>query len=247
MKVVVVGSSGLVGRGLVERLTAAGYEVVAASRSSGVDAVTGEGVAAALVGAHTVVDATNAPTHDPAEMLRFFTTATTNLLAAERTAGVRHHVLVSVVGADGLPDNGHLTAKAAAEQLVRESGVPFTILRATQFYEFLTTIADSCTAGDTVTLPDAQLQPVAVADVQAALARIATGEPANRILDMAGPDRRPLAEFVIEALAAQNASRTVVTSDDARFFGAKVAAESLVPAGTADITGPTRFESWLTR
>jgi uncharacterized protein YbjT (DUF2867 family) len=245
MKIVVVGGTGLVGRGLVDGLRERGHEAVAAAPSTGVDTLTGAGLAEVLAGAEAVVDVTNSPSFAPDDVLRFFTTSTTNQVAAERAAGVAHHVIVSIVGADGLPDSGYLRAKVAQEELVKESGVPYTILRATQFFEFLGPIADTATDGDTVTLPETLLQPVAAADLSAALVEIATAAPVNGTIEIAGPDRRPMAELVGAALAARDDSRTVVTSTDAQYFGTLVAEASLVPAGAPDITTPTGFEAWL--
>jgi uncharacterized protein YbjT (DUF2867 family) len=246
MKIVVVGGTGLVGRGLVDRLRQRGHEAVAASPSTGVDTITGEGLAEALAGAQAVVDVTNSPSFAPDDVLRFFTTSTTNQVAAERAAGVAHHVVVSVVGADELPESPYLRAKAAQERLVRESGVPYTILRATQFFEFLGPIADAGTEGDTVTLPETLLQPVAAADLSAALVGVVEGAPVNGIIEIAGPDRRPMAELVSDVLGARGDMRRVVTGPDARYFGTAVEEASLVPAGPPEITTPTGFEAWLT-
>jgi len=245
MKIVVVGGTGLVGRGLVEGLREQGHEAVAAAPSTGVDTLTGDGLAEAFAGAQAVVDVTNSPSFAPDDVLRFFTTSTTNQVAEERAAGVGHHIIVSIVGADGLPDSGYLRAKVAQERLVRESGVPYTILRATQFFEFLGPIADTGTDGDTVTLPETLMQPVAAADLSAALVGIATAAPVNGIIEIAGPDRRSMAELVGATLAARGDARTVVTSPDAQYFGTAVEEASLVPAGAPEITTPTGFEAWL--
>ena len=245
MKIVVVGGTGLVGRGLVEGLREQGHEAVAAAPSTGVDTLTGDGLADAFAGAQAVVDVTNSPSFAPDDVLRFFTTSTTNQVAAERAAGVAHHVIVSIVGADGLPDSGYLRAKVAQERIVRESGVPYTILRATQFFEFLGPIADAGTDGETVTLPDTLLQPVAAADLSAALVDVVTAAPVNGIIEIAGPDRRPMAELVGATLAARGDTRTVAIGAEAQYFGTGVGPASLVPAGTPDITTSTGFEAWL--
>ncbi|MFR9802985.1 SDR family oxidoreductase [Pseudonocardia sp. RS010] len=243
MRIVVVGGTGLIGSALVEALRGWEHEVVPASPSTGVDTVTGAGVADALGGAQVVVDVTNSPSFEDGPVLDFFTRSTTTVLAAEREAGVGHHVALSVVGTDRPPEAGYLRAKVAQEELVTASEIPFTILRATQFFEFLGTIADAATQEDTVTLPEGSFQPVAAADVVAALAELATGAPLGRTVDLAGPDRRTMEEFVREVLASREDPRTVATSPDARYFGTTIG-DALVPAGEARI-GATRFEDWL--
>lgn len=243
MKVVVVGGSGLIGKKLVPLLRGRGHEAVSASPSSGVNAVTGEGLAAALAGADVVVDVANAPAWGDAEVLAFFTASTRNLLAAGATAGVRHHVALSIVGADRIPDSGYMRAKVAQEALITAGPVPYTVVRAAQFFEFLATIAQGGGAGDTLRLPAAPMQPLAADDVAAALADIALAPPANAVLDLAGPEKQSVADFVRRALAAAGDTRAVVADPDARYFGAALDARGLAPTGDARI-GPTRFEDW---
>jgi uncharacterized protein YbjT (DUF2867 family) len=244
MRIVVVGGTGLIGSRLVELLREAGHDTVAASPSTGVDTVTGAGVAEALTGADVVVDVANGPSFEPAAIKQFFTTSTRTLLAAEREAGVGHHVVLSIVGTDRLPDSGYLHAKHVQEQLVEASGAPYTIVRATQFFEFLGAIADGSTQEGTVLLPTADLQPVAAAEVSAALADAAVAAPRNGRSDLAGPDRRPFAEFVGPVLAARGDGREVRATPETGYFGTVLEQDSLVPTGEARIT-PTGFEAWL--
>ncbi|MCE0764426.1 SDR family oxidoreductase [Pseudonocardia kujensis] len=243
MRIVVVGGTGLIGKALVQALRERGHEAVPASPSTGVDTLTGAGVADALAGAQVVVDVTNSPSFEDGPVLDFFTRSTTTLLGAEREAGVGHHVALSIVGTDRLPEAGYLRAKVAQEKLIIDAGIPFTILRATQFFEFLGAIADSATDGGTVTLPEGAFQPVAAADVVATLAEVATGAPLGGTLDLAGPDRRTMEAFVREALAAREDPRTVTTGPEARYFGTAIG-DALVPAGEARL-GEVRFEDWL--
>ena len=245
MKIVVVGGTGLIGSAVVETLRADGHDAVAAAPSTGVDTLTGRGLAEALAGAQVLVDVSNSPSFADADVLDFFTRSTTNLLAAGRAAGIGHYVALSVVGADRLPDSGYLRAKVAQEELITGSGLPFTILRATQFFEFLGAIADGATTGTTVAIPPAPFQPVAAADVSAALTEAATGAPTHGGADLAGPQQRPMDVFVREALAAHADPRTVVADAAARYFGADVTGGELVPAGAAR-TAPTSFTDWLT-
>jgi uncharacterized protein YbjT (DUF2867 family) len=220
MKIVVIGGSGLVGKKLVPLLRERGHEAVPASPSSGVNALTGEGLAGALAGADVVVDVANSPSFADAAVLEFFEASTRNLLAAERAAGVRHHVALSVVGADRYPDSGYLRAKVAQENLIKAGGVPYTIVRATQFFEFLGAIAGPPADGDTVRLPTAPMQPLAADDVAAALADVAAGPPVNGVIELAGPEALPIAEFVGRYLAANGDKRTVVADPQARYSGA---------------------------
>jgi uncharacterized protein YbjT (DUF2867 family) len=245
MKIVVIGGSGLIGSKLVGLLSAAGHEAVPASPSTGVDTVTGEGLAEALAGAQVVVDVTNPPSFDT--VLEFFRASTANLLAAGRASGVDHHVVLSVVGADRAPDSTYLPAKVAQEELVAAGGVPYTILRATQFFEFARGIADTATADDgTVVLPTALAQPVAADDVAAAVRDVVLGKPANAIIELAGPESLPMAEWVRQTLAAKSDERTVVADPTATYFGAKVDDSSLLPSGDARL-GTVTLETWLTR
>jgi uncharacterized protein YbjT (DUF2867 family) len=244
MKIVVIGGSGLIGKKLVPILRGLGHEAVPASPSSGVNSLTGEGLAGALAGAGVVVDVTNAPSWEDAAVLDFFETSTRNLLAAEAAAGVGHHVALSVVGADRLPDSGYMRAKVAQERLIAAGTVPYTILRATQFFEFLGGIAGPGADGDTVRLPTAPMQPLAADDVAAALAEVAVEAPVNGIVELAGPESLPIAAFVGRSLAASGDPRTVVADPQARYFGAALDDRGLNPGHNPRV-GPTRFEDWL--
>jgi uncharacterized protein YbjT (DUF2867 family) len=246
MKIVVIGGSGLVGKKLVNNLREQGHEVVAASPSSGVNAVTGEGLAKALAGAQVVVDVSNSPSFEDRAVLEFFETSSRNLLAAGAAAGVGHHVAVSVVGADRIPDSGYLRAKVAQEDLIRASWVPYTIIRATQFFEFAGGIAQSATEGQTVRLPPALMQPIASEDAAAAVAEVAVGKPLNGVVELAGPEPIRMDEFVRQFLVANRDARKVTTDRNARYFGAEVNDRSLTPGDNPRI-GPTRFEDWLSR
>jgi uncharacterized protein YbjT (DUF2867 family) len=246
VKIVVIGGSGLIGSKLVEKLREAGHDPLAASPDSGVDTLTGEGLAEALEGAEVVVDVSNAPAWDDAAVLAFFQTSARNLLAAETVAGVRHHVALSVVGADRLPDSGYLRAKLAQEQVVKAATVPYTILRATQFFEFVGRLADSSTHGDTVRLPPVQVQPEAADDVAAALADVAVSAPVNGTVELAGPERFRLDELARRVLQANNDPRQVMADVHARYFGAELDDRSLIPGDDARIA-PTRFEDGLSQ
>ena len=246
MKIVVVGASGRLGKKLVSKLREHGHEAIAASRSSGVDAVTGEGLAEVLVGAQAVVDVTSSPSFEDAAVLEFFEKSTRNLLAAEADAGVAHHVVVSIVGADRIPDSGYMRAKVAQEKLIQSAAIPYTIVRATQFFEFIETIiAQFPSDGQTVHLPPALIQPILVDDVTDALVDITLGAPVNGIIDLAGPERFRFEEIVRQFLSATHDSRQVVVNSHARYFGA-VLNEQLVPQGNSRI-GSTHFEDWLNR
>jgi uncharacterized protein YbjT (DUF2867 family) len=246
MKIVVIGGTGLIGSKLVENLRRGGHEAIAASPDTGVDTNTGDGLADALEGAQVVVDVSNAPGSDDAEVLEFFRTSSRNLLAAETAAGVRHHVVLSIVGADRLPESGYMRAKVAQEDAVRASGVPYTIVRATQFFEFIGGIADSSTDSGTVRLAPVFVQPEAADDVAATLAEVAEGEPANGTVELAGPERFRLDELVRRILGARHDSRSVTADVHARYFGAELAEHSLTPGDHPRIA-PTRFEDWLSR
>jgi uncharacterized protein YbjT (DUF2867 family) len=246
MKIVVIGGTGLVGTKLVNRLRRDGHEVVAASPTSGVNTITGEGLAQALTGAQAVVDVANSPSFEDRAVLDFFETSGRNLLTAEAAARVRHHVALSVVGADRLPDSGYLRAKVAQEQLIKASKIPYTILRSTQFFEFMSGIAQSATTENTVRLSPALLQPIASDDVAAALAEIAVGAPMNRTVEVAGPERIGLAELVRRFLSAKDDARQVVADIHARYFGTELNDRSLTP-GDKPLVGPTRFDDWLRR
>jgi uncharacterized protein YbjT (DUF2867 family) len=244
MKIVVIGGSGLIGSRLVNRLRQSGHEVVAASPSSGVNAVTREGLAGALAGARVVVDVANAPSWEDKAVLAFFETSSRNLLAAEATAGVGHHVALSVVGTERLLDSGYFRAKMAQEKLIKAAKVPYTLVRATQFFEFLGGIAQSATEGQTVRLPPVMFQPIASDDVAAALADFAVGEPLNRMVEIAGPERRSFTEFVQKFLSAKRDPRQVVADVHARYYGLELNDRSLVPDEGARL-GAIRVEDWL--
>ena len=246
LKIVVIGGSGLIGTKLVNRLRQIGHEVVAASPKSGVNAITGEGLAEALAGAQVVVDVANSPSFEDRAVLEFFETSGRNLLAAEAAAGVGHHVALSVVGTDRVPESGYLRAKLAQEKLIKASKIPYTILRSTQFFEFVSGIAQAGTVGQTVRLSPALLQPIASDDVAAALADVTVGAPVNGTIDLAGPERLPLAEIVRRFLSTSQDARQVVADVHARYFGAELNDQSLTPGDNPRI-GPTRFEDWLGR
>ncbi len=244
MKIVIIGGSGLIGKKLAGLLTQGGHEVVAASPSTGVNTVTGEGLSEVLAGAEVVVDVSNSPSFEDGPVMDFFKSSTTHLLAAERAAGVRHHVALSVVGAERLPDSGYLRAKVAQEALIQAAAVPYTIVRATQFFEFLGAIAQGNTEGRTVRAPSAHLQPIAAADVVASLARVATAAPLNGRCEIAGPEAVPLDELLRRVLQASRDPREVVWDDNALYFGARLNDQSLTPGPQARI-GATSLQGWL--
>jgi uncharacterized protein YbjT (DUF2867 family) len=246
MKIVVIGGSGLIGKKLVKLLGERGHEVVAASPSTGVNTVTGEGLAEALTGARVVVDVANAPSWEDKAVLEFFETSGRNLLAAEAAAGVRHHVALSVVGTERLLASGYFRAKMAQENLIKASKVPYTIVRATQFFEFVGGIAQLSTEGQTVRLPSALMQPIAADDVAAILADIAVGQPLNGMVEIAGAEPIRLDELVRRYLTATHDARTVITDPSARYYGIAVNDQSLTPGDNPRI-GPTRFDEWLSR
>jgi uncharacterized protein YbjT (DUF2867 family) len=244
MKIVVIGGTGLIGSKLVEILDEAGHETLAASPDTGVDAVSGEGLDEAFEGAQVVVDVANAPVWDDAAVLNFFQTATRNILAAEAGAGVNHHVALSIVGADRLPDSGYLRAKVAQEEAVRGGGIPYTIVRATQFFEFIGRIADSATHGGTVRLPSVLFQPEAAEDVSATLADVATSPPVYGMVELGGPEQFRFDELARRFLEAHNDPREVVGDVHARYFGTELDDHSLTTGSGARIA-PTRFADWL--
>jgi uncharacterized protein YbjT (DUF2867 family) len=246
MKIVVIGGSGLIGKKLVKRLGERGHEVVPASPSSGVNTVTGEGLSKALGGAQVVVDVANAPSWEDKAVLEFFETSGRNLLAAEAVAGVRHHVALSVVGTERLLASGYFRAKMAQESLIKDSGIPYSIVRATQFFEFVGAIAESAADGQTVRVPSALMQPIVSDDVAASLADVAITEPLNGTVDLAGPERIPMDELVRRFLTASRDTRQVIADPQARYYGIPVNDQSLVPDKQPRI-GPTRFADWLTR
>jgi uncharacterized protein YbjT (DUF2867 family) len=246
MKIVVIGGSGLIGTKLVKRLRKQGHEVVAASPSSGVNTITGEGLTEALAGARVVVDLANAPSWRDKAVLEFFETSGRNLLAAEAAAGVGHHVALSVVGTDRLLESGYFRAKMAQEDLIKASKVPYTIVRSTQFFEFVNGIAQSATDGQTVRLSPALMQPIVSDDVADALAEITLEAPVNSTVELAGPERLRLDELVRQFLSAHRDTRKVTTDVHALYFGIELNDQSLIPGNNPRI-GPTRFEDWLSR
>ncbi|HJZ76500.1 MAG TPA: Rieske 2Fe-2S domain-containing protein [Vicinamibacterales bacterium] len=246
MKIVVVGGSGLIGSKLVTMLTRGGHEVVAASRRSGVDAITGEGLAEALRGAAVVVDVSNSPSFEDATVMKFFKAATHNLLTAEASVGIRHHVAVSVVGTGRLLGSGYLRAKLAQEKLIKESSILYSIIQATQFFEFLTNIADAATHGTAVRVPPVHVQPVAADDVARTVAKIATGSPLNGTVEIGGPEPFYLDGLLQRVLGARNDRREVIADAHARYFGAELNERSLLPGDEA-VLGEIRFDDWLGR
>jgi uncharacterized protein YbjT (DUF2867 family) len=245
MKIVVIGGTGLIGSKLVALLRERGQEVLAASPASGVNTLTGEGWPQALAGAQVVVDLANSPSFEDAAVMQFFQTAGRNLLAAEAAAGVRHHIALSIVGADRLPDSGYMRAKVVQENLIKDSGIPYTILRSTQFFEFGKRIADDATQGNLIQVPDALIQPIVSDDVVSVLAQIAVGQPANGTVEVGGPEKLRFDAFIGRAIGA-NDKRKVVADRHTRYYGTELAEESLVPAGKAHI-GQTPFEAWNAR
>ena len=246
MKIVVIGGSGLIGKKVVTNLRQHGHEVLAASPSSGVNTVTGEGLAQALAGAQVVVDVANAPSWEDNAVLAFFETSGRDLLAAEAAAGVGHHVALSVVGTDRLLASGYFRAKMAQEKLIKASPIPYTIVRATQFFEFAGGIAQLATEGQTVRLPPVLMQPIAADDVAAVMADVALAAPLNGTFDLAGPEPIRQDDLVRQFLTATGDARKVITDASALYYGINVNDQSLTPSDKARI-GPTRFEDWLRR
>jgi uncharacterized protein YbjT (DUF2867 family) len=244
MKVVVIGGTGLIGSKLVGKLNEHGHEAVAAAPNTGVNTLTGEGLAEVLEGASVVVDVSNSPSFEDQAVMDFFRTSTTNLLKAEAEAGVTHHVALSVVGTERLQESGYFRAKQAQEELIKASGIPYSIVHATQFFEFMKGIADSATEGDTVRLAPVKIRPIYSDDVAAAVGRTAVGTPVNGVVEVAGPDTFQLDELIRKGLAAKNDPRTVVTDVHARYFGAELKETTLVPGPDAHIA-ETKFADWL--
>jgi uncharacterized protein YbjT (DUF2867 family) len=244
MKIVVIGGSGLIGTKVAKRLTEQGNNVLTASPKTGVDATTGRGLAEALAHAEVVVDVSNSPSFDDAPVLAFFENSGRNLARTEKEAGVRHHVALSVVGTDRLPDSGYLRAKLAQERLIKASGIPYTIVRATQFFEFFGAIAAAGTDGNRVRVSNASFQPIAADDVAKIVAEAALSSPVNDVIEIAGPERMPMNEMVARYVKATNDPREVVSDPQARYFGARLDDRSLVPSGNAQL-GAIRLEDWL--
>jgi uncharacterized protein YbjT (DUF2867 family) len=246
MKIVVIGGSGLIGSKLVTKLCERGHEAVAASPSSGVNSLTGEGLAEAMKGASVVVDVTNSPSWEDAAVLKFFETSTRNLLSHETAAGVGHHVALSVVGSERLLESGYFRAKIAQENLIKNSSIPYSIVRATQFFEFVKGLADTSMDGDKVCLPAVLFQPMAADDVATAVAGVAVEAPVNGMVEVGGPEQFRLDDLVRRRLSQLNDSREVITDPKARYSGAKLDERTLTPGKDARL-GETRFETWLTQ
>ena len=244
MKIVVIGGTGLIGSKVVEKLKAQGYEAIAAAPNTGVNTLTGEGLAEVLKNASVVVDVSNSPSFEEKASMDFFRTSTGNLLSYEARAGVKHHVALSVVGADRLQETPYIRAKIEQEKLIKESGIPYSIVHATQFFEFWKGIADDATDGNQVRVPPAFIQPIAAEDVATAVAKVAVGTPLNGMVEVAGPQRFRFDEFVRQGLRAHNDPREVVVDPNARYFGAKLSELTLVASGEARI-GAIRFDDWL--
>lgn len=244
MKIVVIGGTGLIGSRLVKQLRAHGQEAVAASPDSGVNTITGQGLAEVLKGAQVVVDVSNSPSWEDSAVMKFFETSTRNLLAAEAAAGVKHHVALSVVGTDRLLESGYFRAKMAQENLIKASSIPYSIVHATQFFEFIKGIADISTADNKVPLPPVLIQPMAADDVASAIGRVAVGSPVNGTVEVGGPEKFRLDELVRRYLTARKDPREVVTDPHARYYGIEVSERTLIPGDDARL-GETRFETWL--
>lgn len=246
MKIVIVGGTGLIGTKVADRLRNQGHDVLQASPSTGVNSLTGEGLAAALAGARVVVDVTNAPSFDPKDVFSFFEISTANLLKAERAIGIRHHVALSIVGIERSPDNAYFQAKLAQEALIRKSGIPYTIMRSTQFLEFLGGFADSATVNGTVRVPRGAFQPIAADEVAGFLAEAIIGVAENQTIEIAGPERKPMSDYMASYLKAVRDPRIVEADAQARYFGSLVDDKSLVPLGSAKL-GMLNLQDWLAR
>lgn len=246
MKIVVIGGSGRIGSKLVRKLLENGHQVVSASPDTGVNTLTGEGLAEAITNAAVVVDVSNSPSFEDAVALKFFKTSTGNLLDAEAVAGVGHHVALSVVGTDRLSENGYFRAKIAQEKLIRESSIPYSIVHATQFFEFIKGIADDATDGNTVRLAAVLIQPMAAEDVASAVGRVAVGPPVNGIVEVAGPQQFRLDELIRRFLRERGDPREVITDPNARYFGVRLGERTLVPGDDARLA-ETRLDDWLSQ
>ena len=244
MKIVVIGGTGLIGSKVVEKLRAHGHQAVAAAPNTGVNTLTGQGLAEALKGAVVVVDVSNAPSWEDKAVMNFFETSTRNLLAGEAAAGVKHHVALSVVGSERMVESGYFRAKIAQENLIKSSSIPYSIVRATQFFEFIKGIADFSTVGSTVHLPPVLIQPMAADDVASGVCRVALGAPVNGTVEIAGPEKFRMDELVRRGLAARKDPREVVADPQARYYGIKVSETTLIPGADARL-GETRLEDWL--
>jgi len=247
MKIVIIGGTGLIGSKVVRKLGDQGNEAVPASPKTGVNTITGEGLSQVLKGAAVVVDVSDSPSFEDTAVLNFFRTSTTNLLAAEAAAGVRHHVALSIVGTDRRSDSGYMRAKIAQEKLIEQSSIPYSIVHATQFFEFLKAIADAATDGNTVRLAPVLIQPMAAEDVATAVAKVAVGAPLNGIVEVAGPEKFRLDELVRRYLTARDDPRSVIADPNALYYGAKLEERTLVPDDDNADLGETRFEDWFSR
>jgi uncharacterized protein YbjT (DUF2867 family) len=243
-RIVVIGGTGLIGSKVVKKLLEHGHDAVAASPNSGVDTITGDGLEHALQGASTVLDVSNSPSFADEDVMTFFTTATTNIVDAARKAGVGHYVALSVVGSDRMTDSGYMRAKVAQEKLIAASGIPYSIVHATQFFEFVTSIAASATVGDEVHLSHAQIRPMAAEDVATAVAKVTAHEPLNTVVEVAGPEQFGLDDLIRTGLAFRGDPRRVVADPDARYFGEHLTDDMLLPGPDATVF-ETRFEEWL--
>ena len=246
MKIVVIGGTGLIGSKVVTKLREHGHEAVAAAPNTGVNTLTGEGLAEALKGASVVVDVTNAPSWEDDAVMNFFETSTRNVLAQERATGVQHHVALSVVGTERMLESGYFRAKIAQENLIKAGSIPYTIVRATQFFEFVKGISDFSTVGSTVHLPAALIQPMAADDVAGGVAEVAMSAPVNGMVEIGGPDKFRLDDLVRQALAAWKDPRVVVTDPNSTYYGVKVSEKTLIPEDDARL-GETRFATWLSQ
>ena len=244
MKIVIIGGTGRIESKVVTLLRERRHQAVPASPESGVNTLTGQGLAEVLAGAAVVVDVSNSPSFEDAAVLKFFETSTTNLLAAEAAAGVSHHVALSIVGIDGAPDSGYFRAKVAQETLIRNSSIPYSIVRATQFFEFFKSIADEATDGNTVRIAPVLFQPIAADDVAKAVSRVAVSAPVNGIVEIAGPQQFRFDEFIRLGLRARQDPRVVAADPQARYFGTELGERTLVPGADATL-GDIRFEDWL--
>ena len=244
MKIVVIGGTGLIGSRVVTKLNGLGHEAIAASPNSGVNTLTGEGLAEVLQGTQVVVDLSNSPSFEDSAVMNFFQTSTRNLLSYAAAAGVGHHVALSIVGSERLPDSGYMRAKVAQEKLIKEGSIPYSIIHSTQFFEFIKRIADEATVENKVHLPPVLFQPIAANDVVTAVAKVATGSPINGPIEIAGPEAFRFDQLIQRQLTALNDPREVVADPHARYFGAELSERSIVPTGDAQL-GETRFEDWL--
>lgn len=243
MRIVVIGGTGLIGSKVIAKLNAHGHEAIPASPDSGVNTLTGEGLEAVLPGTNAVVDVSNSPSFADDDVMHFFTTSTGNLLVAEKKAGVTHHVALSIVGSESIPDSGYMRAKVAQEKLIKESGIPYSVVHATQFFEFVGAIADAATVDDVVRIPPVWFQPIAAEDVATFVGRTAAGGPLNGILEVGGPNRVRFDEFVRDALAERGDEREVESDPHARYFGAELGEEDLVPGPGATLA-ETTYAEW---